>query len=201
MIRFTKGNLMTANAEALVNTVNTVGVMGKGIALQFKEEFPKNFTIYANACKSGELVPGKLLITKEKNRSGEEKTIINFPTKLNWRNPSKYEYIKDGLTELVKAIEDKFGVSAAAPVAVAAAAAPAAAAAEEKTEFDVELTDAGANKIKVIKVVREITGLGLKEAKDLVDAAPKMLKEGASKEEADDIKAKLEAEGAKVTLK
>lgn len=115
MIRFTKGNLMTANAEALVNTVNTVGVMGKGIALQFKEEFPKNFTIYANACKSGELVPGKLLITKEKNRSGEEKTIINFPTKLNWRNPSKYEYIKDGLTELVKAIEENQITSIATP--------------------------------------------------------------------------------------
>lgn len=115
MIRFTKGNLMTANAEALVNTVNTVGVMGKGIALQFKEEFPKNFTIYANACKSGELVPGKLLITKEKNRSGEEKTIINFPTKLNWRNPSKYEYIKDGLTELVKAIEENQITSIAIP--------------------------------------------------------------------------------------
>ena len=81
------------------------------------------------------------------------------------------------------------------------AAAGAAEAAEEKTEFDVELTDVGANKVKVIKVVREVTGLGLKEAKDLVDGAPKMLKEAASKEEADDIKAKLEAEGAKITLK
>ena len=91
------------------------------------------------------------------------------------------------LSELVKAMEEEFGVSAAAPVAVAAAAAPAAggaAAAEEKTEFDVELTDAGAEKIKVIKVVREITGLGLKEAKDAVDGAPKVLKEGASKEDA-----------------
>ena len=105
------------------------------------------------------------------------------------------------LADLVKALEEEFGVSAA-PVAVAAAgAAPAAAAAEEKTEFDVELTDVGAEKVKVIKVVREATGLGLKEAKDLVDAAPKMIKEGASKEEADDIKAKLEAVGAKVTLK
>ena len=106
------------------------------------------------------------------------------------------------LNELVKACEEEFGVSAAAGVVVAAAGgAEAGAAAEEKTEFDVELTEVGPNKVKVIKVVREATGLGLKEAKDLVDAAPKMLKEGASKEEADDIKAKLEAEGAKVTLK
>ncbi|MBQ7767135.1 MAG: 50S ribosomal protein L7/L12 [Lachnospiraceae bacterium] len=106
------------------------------------------------------------------------------------------------LNELVKACEEEFGVSAAAGVVVAAGAVGGAAeAAEEKTEFDVELTDVGPNKVKVIKVVREATGLGLKEAKDLVDAAPKMLKEGASKEEADDIKAKLEAEGAKVTLK
>ena len=106
------------------------------------------------------------------------------------------------LNDLVKACEEEFGVSAAAGVVVAAAGgAEAGAAAEEKTEFDVELTEVGPNKVKVIKVVREATGLGLKEAKDLVDAAPKMLKEGASKEEADDIKAKLEAEGAKVTLK
>ncbi|MDD6733885.1 MAG: 50S ribosomal protein L7/L12 [Lachnospiraceae bacterium] len=106
------------------------------------------------------------------------------------------------LNDLVKACEEEFGVSAAAGVVVAAPGAGAAAeAAEEKTEFDVELTEVGPNKVKVIKVVREATGLGLKEAKDLVDAAPKMLKEGASKEEADDIKAKLEAEGAKVTLK
>ena len=106
------------------------------------------------------------------------------------------------LNDLVKACEEEFGVSAAAGVVVAAAGgAEAGAAAEEKTEFDVELTEVGPKKVKVIKVVREATGLGLKEAKDLVDAAPKMLKEGASKEEADDIKAKLEAEGAKVTLK
>ena len=106
------------------------------------------------------------------------------------------------LNDLVKAVEEEFGVSAAAGVVVAAAgAADAGAAAEEKTEFDVELTEVGPNKVKVIKVVREATGLGLKEAKDLVDGAPKVLKEAASKEEADDIKAKLEAEGAKVTLK
>jgi large subunit ribosomal protein L7/L12 len=105
------------------------------------------------------------------------------------------------LNDLVKACEEEFGVSAAAGVVVAAAAGDAGAAAEEKTEFDVELTDVGPNKVKVIKVVREATGLGLKEAKDLVDSAPKNVKEGASKEEAEDIKAKLEAEGAKVTLK
>ena len=107
------------------------------------------------------------------------------------------------LSELVKALEEEFGVSAAAPVAVAAAPAGAAAApaAEEKTEFDVELTDVGPNKVKVIKVVREATGLGLKEAKDVVDGAPKVVKAGASKEEAEQIKTALEAEGAKVTLK
>ena len=104
------------------------------------------------------------------------------------------------LNDLVKACEEEFGVSAAAGVVVAAAAGPAEAA-EEKTEFDVELTEVGAEKIKVIKVVREATGLGLKEAKDVVDGAPKVLKEAVSKAEADDIKAKLEAEGAKVTLK
>ena len=104
------------------------------------------------------------------------------------------------LNELVKACEEEFGVSAAAG-GVVAAAAGAGEAAEEKTEFDVELTEVGPNKVKVIKVVREATGLGLKEAKDVVDGAPKVLKEGASKEEAEDIKAKLEAEGAKVTLK
>ena len=104
------------------------------------------------------------------------------------------------LNDLVKACEEEFGVSAAAGVVVAAGAA-AGAAAEEKAEFDVELTEAGANKVKVIKVVREITGLGLKEAKEVVDGAPKVVKEGASKEEAEEIQKKLEAEGAKVTLK
>lgn len=103
------------------------------------------------------------------------------------------------LNELVKACEEEFGVSAAA--GVVAVAPQGASQEEEKTEFDVELTDVGPNKVKVIKVVREVTGLGLKEAKDLVDNAPKMVKEAASKEEAEDVKAKLEAEGAKVTLK
>ena len=105
------------------------------------------------------------------------------------------------LSDLVKAIEEEFGVSAAAPVAVVAGAAPAAAAAEEKTEFDVILTDAGAGKINVIKVVREITGLGLKEAKELVDNAPKAVKTGVSKDDAEATKAKLEEAGAKVELK
>ena len=105
------------------------------------------------------------------------------------------------LNELVKACEEEFGVSAAAGVVVAAAGAGEAAAAEEKDEFNVELVSAGASKVKVIKVVREITGLGLKEAKEVVDGAPKVIKEGVSKAEAEDIKAKLEAEGAAVELK
>ena len=104
------------------------------------------------------------------------------------------------LNDLVKACEEEFGVSAAAGVVVAAAGAGEAAA-EEKDEFDVELSEVAANKVKVIKVVREVTGLGLKEAKEVVDGAPKVVKEGATKEEAEEIKEKLEAEGAKVTLK
>ena len=104
------------------------------------------------------------------------------------------------LNELVTACEEEFGVSASAGVVVAAAG-PAAAEEEEKTEFDVELTEIGPNKVKVIKAVRDLTGLGLKEAKDLVDGAPKMVKEGVSKAEADEMKAKIEGEGAKVTLK
>lgn len=104
------------------------------------------------------------------------------------------------LNELVKACEEEFGVSAAAGVVVAGPAA-AAEEAEEKTEFDVELTEVGPAKVKIIKIVREATGLGLKEAKEVVDGAPKVIKEGVSKAEADDIKAKLEAEGAKVTVK
>ena len=96
--------MMTSTAEDLVNTVNTVGVMCKGIALQFKEEFPSNFATYKTACSTGALVPGKLLITREINSQGIEKIIVNFPTKLHWRNPSKYEYIRDGLAELSKAL-------------------------------------------------------------------------------------------------
>ena len=105
------------------------------------------------------------------------------------------------LNDLVKACEEEFGVSAAAGVVVAAAAGDGAGAAEEKDEFDVELAEVGPNKVKVIKVVREVTGLGLKEAKEMVDGAPKVVKEGASKAEAEEIKAKLEAEGAEVNLK
>ena len=105
------------------------------------------------------------------------------------------------LNDLVKACEEEFGVSAAAGVVAVAAGADAGAAAEEKTEFDVELTEAGPNKVKVIKVVRDATGLGLKEAKEVVDGAPKVIKEGVSKAEADELKGKLEAEGAVCTLK
>ena len=105
------------------------------------------------------------------------------------------------LSELVHALEDEFGVSAAAPVAVAAAAAPAAEAAAEKTEFDVVLASFGDEKIKVIKAVREITGLGLADAKAVVEAAPKAIKEGVSKDEAEDLKKKLEEAGAKVEIK
>jgi large subunit ribosomal protein L7/L12 len=116
------------------------------------------------------------------------------------------DYIKNmtlmDAAALVKELEEELGVSAAAPVAVAATAAgPAAAAAEEKTEFNVVLANAGEKKIQVIKVVRELTGLGLKEAKDLVDGAPKTVKEGVSKAEAEDIKKKLEEQGAKVEVK
>lgn len=122
--------------------------------------------------------------------------------------PAKFQGLVDSieklsvieLAELVKLLEEKFGVSAAAPVMMAGGAAGGAAA-EEKSTFNVELTEAGGNKIGVIKVVREITGLGLKEAKDMVDGAPKVLKENAAKAEADDIKKKLEEAGAKVTLK
>ncbi len=105
------------------------------------------------------------------------------------------------LNDLVKAAEEKYGVSAAAGVAVVAAGGPAAGAAEEKTDFDVELTEVGSEKIKVIKVVREVTGLGLKEAKEVVDGAPKVIKEAVAKEDAEAMKAKLEEVGAKVTLK
>ncbi|MFM8569583.1 MAG: 50S ribosomal protein L7/L12 [Candidatus Kapaibacterium sp.] len=104
-------------------------------------------------------------------------------------------------SELKKALEDKFGVTAAAPMMMGAAPAAAAAPVEEKTEFDVELTDGGAQKLNVIKVVREITGLGLKEAQDRVEGAPKIIKEGATKEDAEGLKKKLEEAGAKVTLK
>ena len=113
MIRYTHGNLLESNAEALVNTVNTVGVMGKGIALQFKNAYPINFTKYVEACRSGELTTGKLLIIREKNSRVQEKIIINFPTKQHWRNPSKYEYITKGLKELAQAI-NKYSIKSIA---------------------------------------------------------------------------------------
>lgn len=104
-MKYVKGNLLEAKAQALVNTVNTVGVMGKGIALQFKEAFPMNFKIYAAECKEKKLQPGKLLVVKEQTLEGE-KIIINFPTKTEWYLKSKYEYVEDGLKELVKVIDE-----------------------------------------------------------------------------------------------
>lgn len=106
MIEFTTGNLMTSADAVLVNTVNTVGVMGKGIALQFKDEFPHNFKVYAEVCRKGELYPGKLLIVEDISPRYGKKTIVNFPTKVHWRNPSQYEYIEIGLTELRRFIEE-----------------------------------------------------------------------------------------------
>ena len=132
------------------------------------------------------------MLWRDKNRASEK--ITNFVEEI--KTLSVLE-----LNELVKAIEEEFGVSAAAPVVVAGGAAGGAAAAEEKTEFDVVLADVGASKMQVIKTVKEITGLGLKEAKDLVDNAPKTLKEAASKADAEEIKKKLEEVGAKVELK
>ena len=131
----------------------------------------------------------------------EEKTEVTVPAKFKGIVEEVEKMSVLDLAELVSILEEKFGVSAAAPMMMAAGAGAAPAAAEEKTSFNVELTNAGANKIGVIKVVREITQLGLKEAKDLVDGAPKMVKEGVNKEEAEDIKAKLVEAGATITLK
>lgn len=105
MIHFTSGNLLESKADALVNTVNTVGVMGKGIALQFKKLFPGNFKLYAEACKTGALQVGQLLITEEETLMNGKKTLINFPTKTHWRLPSEYSYIEIGLVQLVKEIQ------------------------------------------------------------------------------------------------
>ncbi len=115
MIHYKTGNLLDSEAEALVNTVNTVGVMGKGIALQFKNMFPNNFKLYASACKNKELKIGKLLVTKEEVLLLGKKTIINFPTKTNWRLPSEYQYIESGLAELLKVIKEKNIKSIAIP--------------------------------------------------------------------------------------
>ena len=131
----------------------------------------------------------------------DEKKVVEVPEKFKGIVDAVEKLSVLDLAELVKVLEEKFGVSAAAPVMMAAGAGAGAAAAEEKTSFNVELTEAGGNKIGVIKVVREVTGLGLKEAKDIVDAAPKMVKEGADKATAEDIKKKIEEAGGKVTLK
>lgn len=132
----------------------------------------------------------------------DEKKVVEVPEKFKALVESIEKLSVLDLSELVKVLEEKFGVSAAAPMmAMAAAPGAAAAPAEEKTAFTVELSETGGNKIGVIKVVREITGLGLKDAKDLVDAAPKVVKEGVSKTEADDMKKKIEEAGGKVTIK
>ena len=136
----------------------------------------------------------------EENKT-EEKKEISIPAKFEKLVAEIEKMSVLDLAELVKILEDKFGVSAAAPSMMAAPAAGGATPAEEKDEFDVEITEIGANKINVIKAVRELTEMGLKEAKDLVDAAPKVLKEGVKKEEAEKLKARLEEAGAKVTLK
>ena len=133
--------------------------------------------------------------------SDEEKKEVEVPEKFKTLVEQVEKLSIMELAELVKVLEGKFGVSAAAPTMMMAGNGAGAAAAEEKTDFSVELTEAGANKINVIKVVREVTGLGLKEAKDIVDAAPKMVKENAPKAEAEELKKKLEEAGAKVTLK
>ena len=115
MIHYKTGNLLESSAEALVNTVNTVGVMGKGIALQFKNKFPNNYKIYAKACKNSEVKTGKLLVTAEETMLGGRKIIINFPTKTDWRKPSEYSYIEDGLKDLIKIIREQNIKSIAIP--------------------------------------------------------------------------------------
>jgi len=131
----------------------------------------------------------------------EETKVVEVPAKFKDLVASVEKLSVLDLSELVKVLEEKFGVSAAAPVMMAGGAGAGAGAAEEKSSFNVELTEAGGNKIGVIKVVREVTGLGLKEAKDMVDAAPKVVKEGADKATAEEIKKKIEEAGGKVTLK
>ena len=113
MISYTKGDLLSSSAQALVNTVNTVGVMGKGIALHFKEMFPYNFSVYAEVCKRGELVPGRMLVVKDSNLAMGERIVINFPTKVHWRQPSRYEYIEEGLKDLVRVIGE-YGIASIA---------------------------------------------------------------------------------------
>src|SRR5690606_30643134 len=114
-IQVRKGDIMQSGAEALVNTVNTVGVMGKGIALQFKEAFPNNNKVYVETCKKNELMPGKLLAVWDENLQYGKKLIINFPTKVHWRNPSQYEYIEKGLVALRKYLQKEKVKSIAIP--------------------------------------------------------------------------------------
>ncbi len=115
MIKFVKGNLLESEAQALVNTVNTVGVMGKGIALQFKEAYPNNFALYKKACKEKQVKVGTMFVTYEQNIYGNDKIIINFPTKTTWRKPSEYAYIKEGLVDLKRKIEENHISSIAIP--------------------------------------------------------------------------------------
>ena len=115
MIHYVKGNLLESQAQALVNTVNTVGVMGKGIALQFKEAFPENYRIYRNACRSGQLNVGQMLVTTDSNLVLGSKVIINFPTKTDWRRPSEYSYIEQGLQALRTEIISRHFTSVAIP--------------------------------------------------------------------------------------
>lgn len=107
MMHYVKGNLLESSAVALVNAVNTVGVMGKGIALQFKKQYPYNYKVYVQACKDKSLTIGKILVVEDSSAVSGEKIIVNFPTKEDWRKPSKYEYIEEGLQELVKVIQDR----------------------------------------------------------------------------------------------
>jgi len=115
MIQYITGNILDSNAQALVNTVNTMGVMGKGIALQFKKAYPNNYKAYEKACKNNELQIGKMFVTIDSNTTTGERTIINFPTKANWRKPSEYKYIEDGLENLVEVINNKKIKSLAIP--------------------------------------------------------------------------------------
>ena len=115
MIQFKQANLLESDAEAIVNTVNTVGVMGKGIALQFKNQYPQNYKLYAAACKANEVVVGKMFVTEETSLLGGKKIIINFPTKTDWRKPSEYSYIENGLQDLVNVIQEKNIKSIAIP--------------------------------------------------------------------------------------
>lgn len=115
MIQFKQANLLESDAEAIVNTVNTVGVMGKGIALQFKNQYPNNYKLYATACKAKEVVVGKMFVTEETSLLGGKKIIINFPTKTDWRKPSEYSYIESGLQDLVNVIQEKNIKSIAIP--------------------------------------------------------------------------------------